>query len=638
MNAAHARFEVSRSGLEGIAGSIAEGPLLMSLGQSVRGTRVRVIRSFDFAQCDCMIALVDQVDADYPFPDNAPLSSFERLAWAWHHRNKLHGVTCDVKTGAPLPGWLTVCNASMFFIRIVGEEQLFAVPRKFVLPLFSARQSRDQIDEKPEVFPSFPSLAPFAVPEDDWPVMMEWLLLGDGTTGSWAPRWEMPSTSPLDAMFQFNEPEQADSFKCVWRLYLWLREWQPQVHLHHVLTQPLGGDFVLVYQGEKYTIQHKVSSHNPISRTTYANFFDLMFWHRGDDVEAEAALEVMFRDGSYHTTFQFDKDGANGLVEYIKRHGEDARKMHVIDMGNLMAEAPPRPRTPTSWPISEWDSSRSGEAVATRRTKSRCHYMAKRFYEYVNGDPDHLDIPIACVFLNWDQSHIFGEAIVVLYKWMPGERDAFRRFGTMPVSLVSLALSTVRPKCIVLRFCCRDYHHRSKTSSHFPLQQVPVEMPLTDQPFFLICAPDSTLEKELPESLMLFPSAFINFPKKVEQVWKENDDVWGSGSTEYQLNLLLGHTQPTRKFNGTMVKDGVVQSNFWLTPGDIVRQLEQMFHTSGDITIQRHEACHLTNPFPIDEYLTEVPRILEAAVVYGSVRPGSPWKYRDCGFYGSRRV
>lgn len=600
--------------------------------------RAQLIQSlgFDFSPCDFALVDIDQAGPDSLFPEEEPFSSFERLAWAYNEGRRARGVLCDIKTGRPHYSWLQN-NADIFIVRLLDHSDwLYVIPRNRVQTLFTAHDGlRNRSDRLPELFPSYPSLAPYAVHQERCHDMINWVVYGNTTDALL--QWERPVTKPLEGMFQFLKSTHRLSFQCILMTYEWLHKWEPQLRLHHILTQPLGGDLYIQHSEKKFIIQHKANTKSTLDiESQRSSAFDMLFWHRGDN--SNGHLMVLLRDGTRSKPIQYDQKGASELVQFLDQFGDDAVKAHAKAMVDVLGADPPEREVKG---VTAAQQLRLFEQDG--RVRMRCHDFAMTFFNYVNGDPDGIGTQLACIYLNWDQHHPFGAAIMVQHEWTPGERTTFRSSRDLPVSLRSLLAKKPSPECVILRFCSREYHQARKSGSHFPLQQLAMELPVTDQDFFLLSSPDTILPAELPGTIMLFPSELINFPTKATEIWDENRKIIAAGKQIVDhLNLQLGHTQDDRKMVGTMVKAGVVQSNFWITPANTLRHLDLVLQPSQttSMVIQHPEVHNVSrlNSFQRSRYITNVRTVMQGSINHGSVCAGGPFSARKYGYWHESRV
>jgi hypothetical protein len=465
----------------------------------------------DFADGDFVLVRINAEDLsspEDPFPDGVPFSSFQRLAWIIRNRARLEGVVCDMKTGALHLQWLDAVAPRLFFVRLLDwPDRTFVVPRGDVRPLANAQAVRKTVEEHMVAFPSHQNLAAYAQAEEGYPRLLERLVVGKAAGHApvlpFTELWELSFAEPLGPFLDdmFRHREQATSFRRSWDLYEWLNEHETCVELHHVETQPLAGDFVLEHRGSWLTVQYKVAEDAHGDWFSPTGFFDILLMHRPHSNELAAYL----RDRSWCSTFQYDKDGARSFVDFLKSIASSAPEAHIEVMKSLRQELLHRPALKMACQDdAEPDDANHGEEEGNDPTgaaghasfRRRAYYVAMVFYRYLNADPDDLGLGLACIYLNWDQSHIYGDAIVVQHQWTAAERKAFRTFELLPVCLQSLRVQKPR-RCLVLRFCNREYSNRSLTGFHLPLRQTFGELPLTDQKFFLLCAPDRTCESRV---------------------------------------------------------------------------------------------------------------------------------------------
>lgn len=555
---------------------------------------------------------------------------------------------CEIKSAQPMPRWTADKPADIFLIAFPDSlGRLYAVPRDRVNALYSAAYSvRLTRSEATAAAQARPSLAPFAVLEKDYPYLVSRLAHGEDAPrpvhGRTTLDWKVPATRPLGDMFHFKCPFHELSFRAVIRLYSWLRRRHPTLRFHHVCTQPLAGDFLVEFGPAKVRVQHKVQrSESPVGGKFHGpmNAFDFLMVHHGP--VDHGYLSVTPRNVTVGHGFSYDDDGADRLVQYLDTHKEEAFKASIEASARLLDEAVPllsADRDPSY-------ASQRREEEYDGRMRLRAHQLAMRMYQYINKDPDGLELDLACIYLNWDQEHPFGAAIVVRHPWTSKERDMFRTSQVLPASLHDLLPSLERRECAVLRFSMREFRHLYRSTSVFPLQQLHAELPLTDQKFFLIAPPDETLTNRMPETIMLFPSELIRFPAKVKEIWRENKDRLRHGAgaqAKYQLALLKGHTQEGAGIVGSMLRPGTALPDFWVTPRSALQHLDELLQggLGPDMAIRPLEAYDLARlkRFRKADYITNTRGVLQASIDYGSVRPNNDKGFRPYGYWHKQRV
>lgn len=598
--------------------------------------------------------LVDVGQAQEAFPDDEPDSSFERLAWAYRNE-EVKGSFCDIKSTQPRMDWLTNGVVDVFLVHFSDSpDLLYAVPRERVSALYSAaysvRLTRPEIATAMQV--PRPALAPFAVLEKDYTNLVSRLVHGEdasrfgeapypglvhGATGAML-KWRAPAARPLRGFFDFQEPKQSLSFQAVMQLYEWLRRRHPTLRFHQVCTQPLAGDFDIEFGSTRVKIQHKIVRTGALGDDVYspAHTFDFLMVHHGP--VDRGYLEVTFRgrpggDGG-GAMFTYTGDGADRLVRYPDTHKHEAVTGSVEATACLPDEE--------VYPLAKRDpsyASQRREEEYNGRMRLRAHQLAMHMYRYVNEDPDGLQLDLACIYLNWDQEHPFGAAIVVRYYWTDGERELFRRSQILPASLHDLP--ALDRECVVLRFSPREFRHVHRWNTVFPLQQLHAELPVTDQKFFLISPPDEALTDQMPVTIMLFPSGLIRFPAKAKEIWRENRERSRQGvQTEFQLALLTGHTQEGAGKVDSMIRPGTALPDFWVTPGSALRHLDELLRGGLEMAIQPLEAHDLTRltHFRKAAYITDTRAVLQAAIDYGPIRLSNKEGFRPYGYWHNERL
>ncbi|KAF2444544.1 hypothetical protein P171DRAFT_444695 [Karstenula rhodostoma CBS 690.94] len=596
----------------------AETDVLQDVENACKVTDYRVIPSFDFADGDGAIVDIKQRGVKEPFPHDAPLTSFRRLAWAHRHRNHLQALMIDIKTGWPKREWHKAMG-DVFLTRLqcLPPDRIVAIPRDRVEALENMRWGRWRLERHPDTLTSNPGLAPYVVYKEEFAKLIA-RIMGESVAGANAAVlgddpdvWQDCKQVPLARLFRFRMGHHETSFLAVWQLFQWIEaSSNTRMELHRGPTQPLGGDFAIFLGKARFIIQHKVDSQFQSSWYKPPAFFHFLFWHRhsGKKNTNDAELVVTGHDTSKRHTFSYSDDAAE-LEAFIRQHAKQAhRELMAQDLSYPAVDG-----VDDDEPALD-ETTRRGEHQTFRRM---AHRLAISFYDFVNGHESNFSV--ACIYLNFDQTHISGDVLVVRHAWTEVEKAVFRVHRRAPVEI-----SRVQGPGLLLRFACREFRNRRLHMSHIPLASRGAEMPLTRQAFILVGAPDCAMSTSasMTSNLMFLPSECIDFPDAVHKEWDETDSR--DEPTLFSLSMKLSNTQKSERWP-KLTKDGVHLFDFWFTPERTMQHLMDMLRSDRPDArvhlIHPEAAPNSTSPsFDLDDYLVEVRSVLRAPLDHGMVR------------------
>jgi hypothetical protein len=606
------------------------------------GNAIDVIQTgFDFVRSDVAFLDARQDAVVRPFPRETPVCSYERLAWAMDHQHLCEAVLCDVKTGPPTIYWLE-SKSGIYITQLAGlpNDRMYLIPPEMVRFMRCQLGARRRMDRRYAAQFSHPILGPYAVFRKEYVAMLERLVLGPGTDAdafrsailNRSHRLAEGSKVKLSELFQFQFPLHEQSFKCVWKLYRLHQRCHSKLRFHRIPTQPLGGDFVIECDDKRFVIQHKMGRFSEAWFKPPAHFH-FLFVHGGLDHESDeldGQLSVYYAKDK-ETRFDYNESGMRELEAYLRTHADAAsRRLHAASI-QIIHE-----KVALHHPAAEEEEGARLEVAEYSTFRKRAHRAALLFCDLVNKDLAALNLPVACVYMNWDQTHPFGEVLVTYHAWTPEERRNVRERDLLPASLEFAACLSADHRGIVLRFCCRNYRNRVLRSQHLPLQQRGAELPTTSQKFFLVAVPDGAMPGALPSSLLFLPSEFITFPSRVHEVWQKSESMSQQCNSLYTLSLLYGHATSDAGFQFDMIPD-VRLADFWITPSSVVEHLCKILRGSGTLSIAHPEVRSAGRSFAVDDYLTDTRTVLHAPLDYGLMRVGDGKDYRAEGWYGDEQ-
>ncbi|KAF2444524.1 hypothetical protein P171DRAFT_485969 [Karstenula rhodostoma CBS 690.94] len=633
-------------------GNLFETHILDSLEKQCKPpSNYRLIPSFDFEDCDVFAFDISQCDPKDPFPD-VPLSDFRRLAWAWRHINDdIMGVLCDIKSGPPQFHWLKA-SAQVYFSRINGSDPdtIYAIPRLYIQRLRDARWQRRRMYIRSDFLMHFPALAPFALAEGDLAQLFTQLLSDDPGPPPGTP---VPSSSvilarpqvwadtvrvPIRKLFNMRSPKQKAAFQAFQKLHESLfphPSLRPHsnhtMEIHRSPTQPLGGDYVVRFDGFQIIVQDKNTSQSQdwFRPTSY---FHALFQHRLEGNPLDNALFVSHAPQA-GKLFPYEN-----LAGELKQHLVDTAMVTHDRMGNLLGNI-----VNEDVELEPMIGNEREELEDLRNARSElkeyqtfwklANHLAMHHYDVANTASK---FDLVFVYLNWDQNHPDGDMFVVLHDWTAEERLVFERSGRLPVDLVRLARE--RRRGIILRHYCRGYRQHASHECHLPMEQREAELPVTAQRFMLVGAPDKNVRARLPPNLLLLPSQFINFPELAKKEWARSAvRVNAETLPTHTLCLLVGHTQPTESFKtDQMLEQGLRLANFWLPPEHVLSNLSRILKGAGQVVHPEVPESSL-DTFDAAEYLVGADAVLRASLDHGTMRDGDDTEHRTTGFYNKIR-
>ncbi|PVI01111.1 hypothetical protein DM02DRAFT_365017 [Periconia macrospinosa] len=624
----------------------------------------------DFAEGD--LSLVDVGRApDFPF--DSPLESYDRLAWRMNHP-EANEVVLDCKSGLATWNWLVKsCVATkkvaVFFVRFRHSTELYAVPRSAVQALYYGWDSA----KKGVIVPFKTSLARYVISEKYLSEFLERLVRGSSDKTAFCESRQGRMMREFEwrgrlrpCRIEIPNPRQSQSFDSVWRLTEWLHRTRSPAQLFHTRTQPLAGDFSIKVGRQEFTIQHKFIKDYHTEWFADPGLFDFLLQDLG------SLLSVWFRDGTLCGQYEYTDAGAKSLVTSMETEGEKARKLNIefqerhLGGGDDLRESDDGESDDGEGEDGEGEDGEgedgededgededgegkdgedgdgfddeSGEKPVKKlkRLSNANRRFAWHFCDYVNRG----DCELQAQFLDSDQMHPFGEAIVFKWRWTPQQRRAYRDNGVLPVSLASLREREQSLDCVVLRFCFRDYSDRVNeilSAPFFPLEASGTCLPVTGQPFFLICASDESSIKN-PYAAMFVPSELLLFPPAVYKEWEHTDKIRRNNAerVEFYRQQRVGDVQDSRASWGTLTARGVVQSRLWLPPLHIVQHLERVLDGTEQSMAVKHPEVPIDKcaTFQPRAYITTTDEVVEIGYSIPSLRISGHFEARRTGYLG----
>jgi hypothetical protein len=633
------------TGLRSHVGSCSEGGVIEAFYEATHHHGYHTIQSmlnnivlcmysqidagFDLAVVDAVLVAEEPHDG---FPKDTPLASLARLSWASRQRKEKTGITFDIKTGWPYLRWLDGSGDVFIILAQEVPEWLFVIPRNRVDYLATVRNniSRSRRPSEENIF----HLQSYAIANthDAIKSLVKELFEPSGpngefknpTTGCLVKMWDhehssnAPPRRELRDALDFGSDSMKSSYTACMEFYHWIRTCSSHeiVDIHQVETQPLGGDFVIHVGEVRVTVQHKAVRQAQNVECEGNPYFDILIHQYGTNIDVYNRVRELLE--SFDMDLQ--EESARAFVKFIKNHHQSWKQDLVKDMSYFL-QAPSVNKPGQDHSISHMpraDRTRLGPKNSSLASQSvEGHFLEKIFQSVNLVDSDGRRLHYH--HFGSSYSHPWGTGIIFLES-QEIKPNYLAPFNTL-LRFLGTAKDGINRKCFVVRVYPRHYTSKDTHASRpFPMESGQAHLPSTSQPFILIgvdSSPD-TQHGSSPSSLLLLPSEFIEFNHETRQLWKMNEDAattqkptWNK---ENRLNL--------HNSQGTGVRDGVLQSRYWLSATDVVYQLYEMTANADQTTsINRPENQHdfPNAKFSPNNYTTTIGAVLHAMLDFGVV-------------------